>query len=94
MISLKRALATDIYNVQPIPNNFSQTLPSKNLARKAVEMFKDEYLLDFINVEEIGEHDLADIDERVVEQQIIHNVKNFIMTFGKDFTFVGNQYHL
>ena len=94
VISLKRALATDIYNVQPIPNNFSQTLPSKNLARKAVEMFKDEYLLDFINVEEIGERDLADIDERVVEQQIIHNVKNFIMTFGKDFTFVGNQYHL
>ena len=43
-------------------------------------MFKDEYLLDFINVEEIGERDLADIDERVVEQQIIHNVKNFIMT--------------
>ncbi|WP_315100049.1 YhcG family protein [Capnocytophaga sputigena] len=94
VISLKRALATDIYNVQPIPNNFSQTLPSKNLARKAVEMFKDEYLLDFINVEEIGERDLADIDERVVEQQIIHNVKNFIMTFGRDFTFVGNQYHL
>ena len=94
VISLKRALATDIYNVQPIPNNFSQTLPSKNLARKAVEMFKDEYLLDFINVEEIGERDFADIDERVVEQQIIHNVKNFIMTFGKDFTFVGNQYHL
>ena len=94
VISLKRALATDIYNVQPIPNNFSQTLPSKNLARKALEMFKDEYLLDFINVEEIGELDLADIDERVVEQQIIHNVKNFIMTFGKDFTFVGNQYHL
>ena len=94
VISLKRALVTDIYNVQPIPNNFSQTLPSKNLARKALEMFKDEYLLDFINVEEIGERDLADIDERVVEQQIIHNVKNFIMTFGKDFTFVGNQYHL
>jgi len=64
------------------------------MARRAVEMFKDEYLLDFINVEEIGERDVADVDERVVEQEIIHNVKNFIMTFGKDFTFVGNQYHL
>jgi hypothetical protein bfra3_16998 len=83
-----------IFQKESIPNNFAQTLPSKNLARKAVEMFKDEYLLDFINVEEIGERDLADIDERVIEQQIIHNVKNFIMTFGKDFTFVGNQYHL
>lgn len=47
-----------------------------------------------MNVEELGERDKEDIDERVVEQTIIHNVKNFIMTFGKDFTFVGNQYHL
>ena len=56
--------------------------------------FKDSYLLDFINTEEIGERDLQDIDERVVEQQIVHNIKKFIMTFGKDFAFVGNQYHL
>ena len=57
-------------------------------------MFKDEYLLDFINVEEIGVRDEADVDEREVEKAIIQNVKNFIMTFGRDFTFVGNQYHL
>jgi len=92
--TLMKIIDEGVFQKESIPNNFSQTLPSKNLARKAVEMFKDEYLLDFINVEEIGERDLADIDERVVEQQIIHNVKNFIMTFGKDFTFVGNQYHL
>lgn len=79
---------------QALPNNFASTLPSSNLARKAVEMFKDEYLLDFINVEEIGERDAQDVDERVVENAIVHNVKNFIMTFGKDFSFVGNQYHL
>ena len=48
----------------------------------------------FINTEEIGERDKEDIDERVVEQKIVHNIKNFIMTFGTDFTFVGNQYHL
>ena len=57
-------------------------------------MFKDEYLLDFINVEEIGEREQIDIDERVVEQQIILNIKNFIMSFGNDFAFIGNQYHL
>ena len=28
------------------------------------------------------------------ENAIIHNVKNFILTFGKDFAFVRNQYHL
>ena len=85
----------DAYKHQKeLPNNFERTITPASLARKAVEMFKDEYLLDFINVEEIGERDAADVDERVVENAIIHNVKNFIMTFGKDFAFVGDQYHL
>jgi hypothetical protein len=30
----------------------------------------------------------------VVEQKIVHNIKKFIMTFGCDFAFIGNQYHL
>ena len=77
-----------------MPNNFKQTISNSVLARKAVMMFKDSYQLDFINTEEIGERDQQDIDEKVVEKQIIQNIKNFIMTFGNDFTFVGNQYHL
>lgn len=77
-----------------VPNNFLDRIGDKSLARKAVMQFKDSYFLDFINVEEIGERDKEDIDERVVEKQIIHNIKKFIMEFGKDFAFVGNQYHL
>lgn len=77
-----------------IPSNFKSAIPQAELARKAVMMFKDSYLLDFINVEQIGERQAIDVDERVVEQQIVENVKQFIMTFGRDFTFVGNQYHL
>ena len=84
----------DFENRESMPNNFPKTISNSSLARKAVMMFKDEYLLDFINVEEIGERDKNYIDERVVEKQIIENVKRFIMTFGKDFAFVGNQYHL
>ena len=84
----------DFENRASMPNNFPKTISNSSLARKAVMMFKDEYLLDFINVEEIGERDKNCIDERVVEKQIIENVKSFIMTFGKDFAFVGNQYHL
>lgn len=79
---------------EQIPNNFLQTMSNSSMARKAVMMFKDSYALPFINTEEIGERDKQDIDERVVEQQIVHNIKNFIMTFGNDFSFVGNQYHL
>ena len=84
----------DFLHKSILPNNFVNTIPDPATARKAVMMFKDEYFLDFINTEEIGERDFADIDEKVVENEIIHNVKNFIMTFGRDFAFIGNQYHL
>lgn len=77
-----------------IPSNFGVTIKDSRDALKALNMFKDEYLLDFINTEEIGIRDIQDIDERVVEKEIIHNIKKFIMTFGRDFAFVGNQYHL
>ena len=75
------------------PNNFLQTMSSPRQAMKAIRMFKDEYLLDFINVEDIDAQE-KDVDERLVEQRIVHNIKRFIMTLGRDFTFVGNQYHL
>ena len=92
---LRDMLKGKLYKHQgEMPNNFAKTMPNTQSALRAIGMFKDEYLLDFINVEEIGARDEADIDEREVEQAIIQNVKNFIMTFGRDFTFVGNQYHL
>lgn len=93
--ALKKLIETKAYqNQQALPNNFDRTIPTPKDARKAVMMFKDSYMLDFINVEELGERDIEDVDERVVEQSIVHNIKNFIMTFGKDFAFIGNQYHL
>ena len=91
---LKIIKQDDFLHKSILPNNFVNTISDPATARKAVMMFKDEYFLDFINTEEIGERDFADIDEKVVEKEIIHNVKNFIMTFGRDFAFIGNQYHL
>ena len=93
--ALEKLIKQQAYeNRELMPSNFRQTLSGSALARKAVMMFKDSYQLDFINTEEIGERDKQDIDEKVVEQQIVHNIKKFIMTFGHDFAFVGNQYHL
>lgn len=93
--ALKKLIESKAYqNRESLPNNFQRTIPTAKNARKAVMMFKDSYMLDFINVEELGERDIEDVDERVVEQSIVHNIKNFIMTFGKDFAFIGNQYHL
>lgn len=91
---LREYLKADLFHRQAeIPNNFVATIPDKRLAMKTLKMFKDEYLLDFINVEEIDEIDPEDIDERVIEKSIVMNIKNFIMTFGKGFTYRGHQVH-
>ncbi|MCQ2339984.1 MAG: PDDEXK nuclease domain-containing protein [Paludibacteraceae bacterium] len=92
---LKQLMKDEAHKHQgDMPNNFVKTISDTRSARKAVMMFKDEYLLNFINVEEIGEREQIDVDERVIEQKIIGNIKNFILTFGSDFAFIGNQYHL
>ena len=91
---LEQLMKEGLYNHQgQLPNNFKKTIPDPLLAYRTIAMFKDEYLLDYINTEELFVRD-KDRDEKLIEQGIINNVKNFIMTFGKDFTFVGNQYHL
>ena len=93
--ALQKAIQLDEYKHKgAMPNNFVQTLPASQQALKAISMFKDEYLLDFINVEELGVRDIEEIDERVVEQQIVQNIKRFIMTFGRDFAFLGSQYQV
>ena len=93
--ALQKAIQLDEYKHKgAMANNFVQTLPASQQALKAISMFKDEYLLDFINVEELGVRDVEDIDERVVEQQIVQNIKRFIMTFGRDFAFLGSQYQV
>ncbi len=91
---LEQIINDDLYSHQgELPNNFKKTISDQLQAYRAITMFKDEYLLDFINTEELFIRD-KDRDERMIEQRIVQNVKEFIMTFGKDFTFVGNQYHL
>ena len=85
----------DLFHHQgEIAHNFIQTIPDARQSLKAIGMFKDEYLLDFINVEELEERDKEAIDERVIENEIVHNIKKFILTFGRDFAFIGNQYKL
>lgn len=89
--TLKRQIQSDLYHKEGSikHTNFDHTISDNDFKRKALQSFKDEYLLDFINIE-----DPEEVDERVIEQSIIQNVKNFVMALGKDFAFMGNQYHL
>lgn len=71
-----------------LPNNFAKTLPEKT-GNKAILAFKDEYLLDFINIEDVDNE-----DEKLIENEIVKNIKKFILALGSGFAFIGNQYRL
>lgn len=67
-------------------SNFDTTLPDK-IRNQAVLAVKDEYTLDFLSLG--TEH-----SEYELEQSIVKNIRSFLMEFGTDFSFIGNQYRL
>ena len=71
-----------------LSHNFKTTLP-KALNEKAIFAFKDELLLDFINIQ-----DPDNPNEREIEEGIIKNLRQFILSLGKEFAFMGNQYRI
>ena len=82
--ALKRSMRNDdCHHKDALPNKFLDAISQLRRALRAIKMFKDEYLLDFINVEELRIRDAADIDKRMVEQVIVHNAKSFIMEFWR-----------
>jgi predicted nuclease of restriction endonuclease-like (RecB) superfamily len=50
-------------------------------------VFKDTYVLDFLDLPHSH-------SEKELQQAIIQNLKHFILEFGKDFTFVGEEYRI
>ena len=92
--TLKIKIGNDLFHNQHlIPNNFDNTIADDIQSIKAIHMFKDEYLLDFMNTEELTER-FGDVNERIVENEIVANIRDFILTFGKDFSFISNQYRI
>ena len=88
--TLKHHLKNKLFSKKgKLPNNFSTAITNENLRAKALQSFKDEYLLDFINIEDPGEE-----DERLIENEIVRNIKKFLMSLGADFAFISNQYRL
>ena len=51
------------------------------------EQFLDTYVLEFLDLPE-------KYNERDLRKAIIHNLKNFILEIGRDFTFVGEEYRV
>ncbi|MBL7996572.1 DUF1016 family protein [bacterium] len=73
-----------------LQSNFSKTITDSKFRFGAFNSFKDELLLDFVNITDPDEEP----DERVLEQAIVNDIKKFIMALGTDFSFMGNQYRL
>ena len=87
---LRQLLISDLYHQHgSMPSNFALTLPDEKQRQVAMRTFKEDNVLDFL---EIPNPDL--IDELDVEEQIVKNVKNFMMSLGGEFAFMGEQYRL
>jgi len=84
---LQHHIESDLYHQKgKLPNNFEATM-NQQLSAHALDAFKDEYLFDFININ-------PEDDERVLEQEIVNNIKHFILSLGTGFSFIGNQHRL
>ena len=87
---LEQALRDDLYHkIGTMPSNFALTIPDEKQRAIAMQTFKEDNVLDFLHIE-----DPDYIDEQDVEQQIVNNIKNFMMSLGNEFAFMGNQYRL
>jgi predicted nuclease of restriction endonuclease-like (RecB) superfamily len=69
-----------------LPNNFALTIPDEKNSAAAVRSFRDEYLLDYIDIKESDEY-----EERDVENAIVDEIKKFVVTMGDGFAYIGNQ---
>lgn len=88
---LKYALNDGLFEKEKIQTtNFPQVISDEKLRNRALATFKNNYLLDFVDLEETDDW----VDEKIIENQLVKNIKNFIMAFGQDFAFMGNQYRL
>jgi predicted nuclease of restriction endonuclease-like (RecB) superfamily len=86
--TLRYHLKSNLFRQQgALPNNFVKAITQDDLRAKALVAFKDEYLLDFINIEDPEEE-----NERLIENEIVRNIKKFLLSLGTDFAFIANQY--
>lgn len=92
--ALQDFIAQDLYkNRGTLPANFTETISDTRLAIRTLKAFKESYLLNFINAEDLYEKD-EERNEPVLTKKIVENIRDFILRFGQDFMFVGPQYRL
>ena len=96
VIELKDHIASGDYrHVGRLANNFEKTLSPMALATHAVRSFKDEYLLDLINLDNVDARYGYETDERVLSKSMVANIEKTIQALGgNDFCFMGREKRL
>lgn len=92
---LQHLRADDYHHIGALPNNFDKALSPMSLATKAVRSFRDEYLLEFVNLDNVDAKQDQDIDERVLSKALVADVEKTIQALGgDDFCFMGREKRL
>ena len=92
---LQHLRADDYHHIGALPNNFGKTLSPMALATKAVRSFRDEYLLELVNLDNVDAAHDQDIDERVLSKALVADVEKTIQALGgDDFCFMGREKRL
>jgi len=87
--------ADDYHHIGALPNNFEKALSPMALATKAVRSFRDEYLLELVNLDNVDAVHDQDIDERVLSKELVANIEKTIAALGgSDFCFMGRERRL
>lgn len=87
--------AEDFKHIGALPNNFAKTISPMALATAAVRSFKDEYLLDLVNLDNVDARYGYETDERILSKSMVANIEKTIAALGgDDFCFMGRERRL
>ncbi len=83
---LRRQIESSVYE-RSLLGEKKQSLKLKETYPTAKQLFKDRYMVDYLNLPE-------DHSEKTLQQGLIQQMKKFILDLGKDFIFMGEEYPL
>ena len=75
---LQHLCADDYHHIGVLPNNFEKTLSPMAQATRAVRSFRNEYLLELINLDNVDARGDQDVDERVLSKTLVADVEKTI----------------
>ena len=87
--------ADDYHHIGALPNNFAKALSPMSLATAAVRSFKDEYLLDLVNLDNVDARYAYETDERVLSRSMVMEIEKTIAALGgNDLCFMAREKRL